>query len=138
MPGGRALTRKHAQLFSFQLLCALRCLASARIVHCDVSLRNCFVNGNCDLRLGDFGAARTDFPSFRWRRSYSFPASGAPCSPHDAPELLLRWKKASSSSDVWAAGLCLSELLLHRPLFAQRGGSSAKDVLGACVAVASV
>jgi len=73
--------------------------------------RNLLVNGNCDLKICDFGLARgielkaktgvmTDYVATRWYR---------------APELLLGWKEYGSAVDMWSVGCILAELLKRKP-----------------------
>ena len=52
------LTDQHINFFSFQLLSALRFLHSAHIVHRDLKPRNLLINGDCTLKVADFGLAR--------------------------------------------------------------------------------
>ena len=76
------------------------------------------MNGNCDLKICDFGLARADLPllynnsvllsdyiTTRWYR---------------APEVLLSWKFYKPTIDVWSTGCIFAEMLLKRPLFAGR------------------
>jgi serine/threonine protein kinase len=78
-------------------------------VHRDLKPRNLLVNSNCDLKICDFGLARsviadikvpglilTDYVATRWYR---------------APELLLGFKEYGPSVDVWSVGCILAELL---------------------------
>ena len=44
----------------YQILRGLKYLHSARIIHRDLKPRNIFVSKNCELRIADFGLARTD------------------------------------------------------------------------------
>ena len=72
------------------------------------------VNGNCDLKICDFGLARalipdlhsktgvlTDYVATRWYR---------------APELLLAAKEYDGKVDVWSVGCILGELLARKPI----------------------
>ena len=47
------------QYFMYQLLCALKYLHSANVWHRDIKPGNLLVNQNCDLKLCDFGLARS-------------------------------------------------------------------------------
>lgn len=71
------------------------------------------VNSNCDLKICDFGLARsiglglkikagvlTDYVATRWYR---------------APELLLSCKDYNESVDVWSVGCIFAELLRRKP-----------------------
>ncbi|KAK9678392.1 hypothetical protein RND81_11G208300 [Saponaria officinalis] len=112
------LSADHVKYFMFQLLRGLNYLHSANILHRDLKPKNLLVNANCDLKICDFGLARTnkgptepmtEYVVTRWYR---------------APELLLQCDKYGPSIDVWAVGCILAELLGRKPIF------PGKDVLG--------
>lgn len=73
------------------------------------------VNGNCDLKICDFGLSRcisddfynkknimTDYIATRWYR---------------APEVLLSPFKYNKSIDMWSVGCIFAELIMRKPLF---------------------
>ena len=53
------LSDDHTQYFIYQILCALKALHSADIIHRDLKPSNLLVNANCDLKVCDFGLARS-------------------------------------------------------------------------------
>jgi len=110
--GGRAswLTLEHTQLFVYQLMCALKYIHSAGVVHRDINLRNLLVNTNGDLRLCDFGLATHAFDGLKWRLQKIRSDSLLP-SATLAPEVLLHWKRNGKPADMWAAGVVLATLL---------------------------
>lgn len=57
------LSEQHCQFFMYQLMRGLKFLHSANIIHRDLKPRNLLVNGNCDLKICDFGLARLELPS---------------------------------------------------------------------------
>uniref|UniRef100_A0A0G4FDY3 Protein kinase domain-containing protein n=1 Tax=Chromera velia CCMP2878 TaxID=1169474 RepID=A0A0G4FDY3_9ALVE len=63
------LSEDHHRFFMFQLLSALDFLHKARVLHRDVKPRNILLNQECDLKLCDFGLART----LPWRDPESAP-----------------------------------------------------------------
>jgi len=53
------LSEQHCSYFVYQLLCGLHYLHSAGVIHRDIKPRNLLVNSDCDLKICDFGLART-------------------------------------------------------------------------------
>lgn len=105
------LSNDHLQYFLFQLLRGLKYLHSANILHRDLKPGNLLVNANCDLKICDFGLARsssgksqfmTEYVVTRWYR---------------APELLLCCEKYGTSIDIWSVGCIFAELLGRKPIF---------------------
>lgn len=93
----------------YQLLKALNYCHSLKIVHRDIKPENLLISHTGELKICDFGFARsvktsdvlTEYVSTRWYR---------------APELLTR-QKYGFKVDVWAIGCILAELLTGNPLF---------------------
>ena len=109
------LTDDHVRYFSVQLLRACDFLHQNHIVHRDIKPRNILVNGDCTLRLADFGLGRihnpdddsctvpmTSYVTTRWYR---------------APEILVGWEHYDASIDMWAVGCVLAELVGRVPMF---------------------
>ena len=87
------LSDDHAQYFVYQTLRALKALHSADVIHRDLKPSNLLLNANCDLKVCDFGLARsvktaepsgtetgfmTEYVATRWYR---------------APEIMLTFKQ---------------------------------------------
>nr|GAT52927.1 mitogen-activated protein kinase [Mycena chlorophos] len=53
------LSDDHAQYFVYQTLRALKALHSADVIHRDLKPSNLLLNANCDLKVADFGLARS-------------------------------------------------------------------------------
>ncbi|CAN0343825.1 unnamed protein product [Ectocarpus sp. 8 AP-2014] len=56
---GQNLKQAHLQFFLYQILCGLHYMHSARVIHRDLKPANVLVNTTCDLKLCDFGLARS-------------------------------------------------------------------------------
>ncbi|KAK9121228.1 hypothetical protein Syun_018845 [Stephania yunnanensis] len=104
------LTDDHCQYFLYQLLRGLKYVHSAHVLHRDLKPSNLLLNANCDLKIGDFGLARTtsetdfmtEYVVTRWYR---------------APELLLNCSEYTAAIDVWSVGCILGEIMTREPLF---------------------
>ncbi|KAL2342727.1 hypothetical protein Fmac_004012 [Flemingia macrophylla] len=104
------LSEDHCQYFLYQLLRGLKYVHSANVLHRDLKPSNLLMNANCDLKIGDFGLARTtsetdfmtEYVVTRWYR---------------APELLLNCSEYTSAIDVWSVGCILGEIMTREPLF---------------------
>ncbi|XP_027344293.1 mitogen-activated protein kinase 2-like isoform X3 [Abrus precatorius] len=104
------LSEEHCQYFLYQLLRGLKYVHSANVLHRDLKPSNLLMNANCDLKIGDFGLARTttetdfmtEYVVTRWYR---------------APELLLNCSEYTSAIDVWSVGCILGEIMTREPLF---------------------
>ncbi|CAL5334390.1 unnamed protein product [Camellia sinensis] len=104
------LTDDHCQYFLYQLLRGLKYIHSANVLHRDLKPSNLLLNANCDLKICDFGLARTtsetdfmtEYVVTRWYR---------------APELLLNCSEYTAAIDIWSVGCILMEILKREPLF---------------------
>jgi len=113
----QSLTDDHCQYFIYQLLRGLKYIHSAGVLHRDLKPSNILLNGNCDLKICDFGLARvatldsdqngfmTEYVATRWYR---------------APEIMLSWKQYAKPIDVWSVGCIFAEILRRKPLFPGR------------------
>ncbi|OQO01780.1 Mitogen-activated protein kinase [Cryoendolithus antarcticus] len=108
------LSDDHCQYFIYQTLRGLKAMHSANVLHRDLKPSNLLLNANCDLKVCDFGLARsaastednqgfmTEYVATRWYR---------------APEIMLTFKEYTKAIDVWSVGCILAEMLSGKPLF---------------------
>ena len=108
------LSDDHCQYFIYQTLRALKAMHSANVLHRDLKPSNLLLNANCDLKVCDFGLARsanstednsgfmTEYVATRWYR---------------APEIMLTFQEYTKAIDVWSVGCILAEMLSGKPLF---------------------
>ena len=112
------LTNAHYQSFTYQILCGLKYIHSANVLHRDLKPGNLLVNADCELKICDFGLARgysdvpeenagfmTEYVATRWYR---------------APEIMLSFQSYTKAIDLWSVGCVLAELLGGRPFFKGR------------------
>ena len=97
---GQPLTDAHFQSFIYQILCGLKYIHSANVLHRDLKPGNLLVNADCELKICDFGLARgfsvdpeenagymTEYVATRWYR---------------APEIMLSFQSYTKASKfVW-------------------------------------
>ncbi|KAI9398985.1 hypothetical protein POPTR_002G032100v4 [Populus trichocarpa] len=107
----QALTNEHCQYFLFQLLRGLKYLHSANILHRDLKPGNLLINANCELKICDFGLARTSNGKNQFMTEYVVTRW------YRAPELLLCCDNYGTSIDVWSVGCIFAELLGRKPIF---------------------
>jgi len=114
----------HKRFITYQILKALKFIHSGDIIHRDLKPSNIFINSDCEIKVGDFGLARTlrsgksgfggiitDYVATRWYR---------------APEMLFGSSKYHKAIDMWSVGCILYELITSKPLFP---GKSTKHML---------
>nr|CCA25617.1 mitogenactivated protein kinase 1a putative [Albugo laibachii Nc14] len=100
----------HIRYFLYQILSGLSHMHKAGVLHRDLKPSNLLINSDCQLKICDFGLARTkewddvgmtEYVVTRWYR---------------APELLLG-STYGEGVDLWAAGCIFAEMLGRKPLF---------------------
>lgn len=109
------LTDSHYQSFIYQILCGLKYIHSADVLHRDLKPGNLLVNADCELKICDFGLARgyssdpeenqgflTEYVATRWYR---------------APEIILSFQGYTKAIDMWSVGCILAELLGGQTIF---------------------
>lgn len=94
-----------------QLLRGLKYLHSANILHRDLKPGNLLVNANCELKICDFGLARTSRDNGQFMTEYVVTRW------YRAPELLLSCDNYGTSIDIWSVGCILAEILGRKPIF---------------------
>jgi len=106
----------HKQYIIYQLLKSLKFMHSGQMLHRDIKPSNILLNSECQVKVCDFGLARsvvqqndhasnpvlTDYVATRWYR---------------APEILLGSTSYTKGVDTWSVGCILGELISSKPIF---------------------
>jgi len=106
----------HKQYIIYQLLKSIKYMHSGEMLHRDIKPSNLLLNSDCQVKVCDFGLARsvvqqndnaqnpvlTDYVATRWYR---------------APEILLGSTSYTKGVDLWSVGCILGELLSGKPIF---------------------
>lgn len=116
----QSLSDDHCQYFIYQTLRALKALHSADVLHRDLKPSNLLLNANCDLKLCDFGLARSAQPPPNADDSSTFMTEYVATRWYRAPEVMLTFKEYTRAIDMWSVGCILAELLLGKPMFPGR------------------
>ena len=103
----------HVITILYNLLCSMKFMHSANIVHRDIKPSNILIDGQCGVKICDFGLARTlpekakvrkaprrqlsDYVVSRWYRS---------------PEIILKEKDYDSKIDQWSLGCIAGEMIM--------------------------
>lgn len=110
-----ALSPAHIAYIMYQVLCGLKHMHSAGVLHRDLKPGNILINKDCSVKICDFGLARgtggplpdggddlTEYVVTRWYR---------------APEVVLCPHKYGEAVDMWAVGCIFAELYHGKPVF---------------------
>jgi mitogen-activated protein kinase 15 len=112
----KILEEIHKQYIIYQLLKSLKYMHSGQMLHRDIKPSNILLNSDCQVKVCDFGLARsvvqqhdqaqnpvlTDYVATRWYR---------------APEILLGSTSYTKGVDLWSVGCILGELITNKPIF---------------------
>ena len=93
------------------------------LVHCDISPPNVVVSYEGEVRIIDFGVAKSAFQRAQANESMAFGKFG-----YMAPEQLIRGAEIDRRADIYSAGVLLYELLTGKRLFRFDQGTTYRQV----------
>jgi mitogen-activated protein kinase 1/3 len=108
------LSEDHIAYVIYQILCGLKYMHSAKVLHRDLKPGNILINADCNVKICDLGLARgldaiedesaelTEYVVTRWYR---------------APEVMVSAQSYGYGVDAWAVGCIMGELFNREPLF---------------------
>jgi len=114
--GNRGLDAPKTKSFLWQLLKGISHCHENRVLHRDLKPQNLLINRDGELKLADFGLARSfGIPV----RSYTHEVVTLW---YRSPEVLLGSRHYSTPIDVWSVGCIFAEIASGRPLFPGKNG----------------
>ncbi|TPX32416.1 hypothetical protein SmJEL517_g04465 [Synchytrium microbalum] len=112
------LTPSHIKSYMKQLLEGTAYLHQVRLIHRDMKTANILIDNHGNLRLADFGLARTYNPDEKKRRYTNMVVTRW----YRPPELILGDTKYGPSVDMWGIGCVFGEMLRRQPILPGGGG----------------
>ena len=114
------LSDDHAQYFIYRTLRALKALHLADVIHHDLKPSKLLLNANCDLKVCDFGLARSVKTAEPSGTETGFMTEYVATWWYRALEIMLTFKQYMKAIDLWSVGCILAEMLSGKPLFPGR------------------
>jgi mitogen-activated protein kinase 1/3 len=104
-------SEKHLKSVLYNLLCAMNFLATANVIHRDIKPANILMNKYCQVKVCDFGLART-MPEKKGQTRCVSSHVGSRW--YRAPEIIALDRHYDQTSDVWSVGCIAYELIKFR------------------------
>lgn len=108
------LTQDHIKSWSHQLLQGVHYMHVNKIIHRDLKASNLLINSKGELRIADWGLARS------WNRDMKHLTNGVITLWYRPIELLLGCKEYSDKIDMWSVGCIIAEMFRRSGLLKGR------------------
>jgi len=112
LKSNQQINDEHIKLFVYQILCALKAVHSAGVIHRDLKPQNILINADLEVKLCDFGTGRSDVNELALTHLKEVATPY-----YRAPEGILNQQNYSKSVDLWALGCVLAEMVTREPFF---------------------
>lgn len=116
-------TEAQVKCYMAQLLNGLEYCHRHEVLHRDIKGSNLLIDNNGNLKIADFGLARSYGEAGRRYTNHVITLWYRP------PELLLGANKYGPSVDMWSVGCLLAELLTRKPLFPGKAEAEQLDLI---------
>jgi len=121
------LSAKHVKCWSKQLLDGMHYMHKQKLIHRDLKPSNIFVNAKGQLKIGDWGLARS------WNESMKCLTNRVITLWYRPPELLLGCVTYDSKVDMWSAGCIIAEMFRRSQLMKGRDEAQQLEITwGVC------
>jgi len=121
------LTSKHVKCWSKQLLDGMHYMHKQKLIHRDLKPSNIFVNAKGQLKIGDWGLARS------WNETMKCLTNRVITLWYRPPELLLGCVTYDSKVDMWSAGCIIAEMFRRSQLMKGRDEAQQLEITwGVC------
>lgn len=114
------LTQDHIKSWSLQLLAGVHYMHTNQVIHRDLKASNLLINKQGELKIADFGLARSWNPDMRRLTNKVITLWYRP------PELLLGCSAYSDKIDMWSVGCIIAEMFRRSGFL--RGGDEATQL----------
>jgi mitogen-activated protein kinase 1/3 len=110
----QTLDDEQIQWIMYQLCCGLAEFHSFGLIHRDIKPGNILVDGECGLKICDYGLSRFDLSALKCQDEYSEQMTEQVVSRwYRAPEIFLCAGKYSSSLDMWSVGCVFAGKIIY-------------------------
>lgn len=108
-----SFTEQHVITILYNLLCSMKFMHSANIVHRDIKPSNILIDGQCGVKICDFGLSRTLPEKPKERRPPRRQLSDYVVSRwYRPPEIILKEPNYDTKIDQWSLGCIAGEMIM--------------------------
>jgi mitogen-activated protein kinase 1/3 len=124
---GFSFTEKHVTTILYNLLCSLKYIHTANILHRDLKPANILIDGQCGVKICDFGLARTLPRATKEKKPKRQLSDHVVSRWYRAPEIILKEKTYDSKIDQWSLGCIAGEMVSFTDQYRKNSKNSEKS-----------